>query len=85
MKPTQLEMFEMPRGFQERSHPTSKVAQGHRTKGKSERRPRLTVSFVEADFWAAQRIAEATGVPLSQVVRDAVRAFVAQRDAAAPY
>jgi hypothetical protein len=43
--------------------------------------PRPAVSFAEADFLAVQRIAERAGVPVSEVIRIAVRSFMGHREA----
>lgn len=62
------------RTFQKKTHATSKAANGFRPTDNSS--PRLAVSFNADDFRRAQWFANKRGIPLAEVIRLALWAYL---------
>lgn len=62
------------RAFQKKTHTTSKTANGHKPTLNGS--PRLAVSFDADDFRRAQWFADKRGLPLAEVIRRALWAYL---------
>lgn len=62
------------RTFQKKTHATSKTANGHKPTANGS--PRLAVSFDADDFRRAQWFADKRGIPLAEVIRVALWAYL---------